>query len=87
MEPLVALILGQDGMAARLIAEHIDDGNGRCRACPLGGQRGHQRWPCALVISARAADTQVRPGTVERHGWSVRPGTDRPRRVTPARTA
>jgi hypothetical protein len=53
VNPLVQMILGQPGMAERLIAEHDDDGSGRCRGCPVGGQRGRHSWPCTL---RRAAD-------------------------------
>ena len=56
MTPLVQMILGQPGMAARLIAEHADDGNGRCTGCPLGGQRGHHSWPCTLRLAAEEAE-------------------------------
>jgi hypothetical protein len=43
-------------MAARLIAEHADDGNGRCTGCPVGGQRGHHSWPCTLRQAAEEAE-------------------------------
>ena len=57
IQPMIALICGQDGMAERLLAQHVDDGRGRCRACPVGGQQGYQRWPCTIVVHARNAKT------------------------------
>jgi hypothetical protein len=56
MSPLVQMILSQPGMAARLIAEHGDDGSGRCRGCPVGGQRGRHPWPCTLRRAAEEAE-------------------------------
>jgi hypothetical protein len=55
VNPLVQMILSQPGMAARLIAEHVDDGSGRCRGCPVGGQRGRHSWPCTLRSAAEEA--------------------------------
>ena len=56
MNPLVQMILGQPGMAARLLAEHVDDGSGRCSGCPVGGQRGRHSWPCTLSPGRRGGD-------------------------------
>jgi hypothetical protein len=56
MSPLVQMILSQPGMAERLIAEHVDDGSGRCRGCPVGGQRGRHSWPCTLRMAAEEAE-------------------------------
>jgi hypothetical protein len=55
MSPLVQMILSQPGMAERLIAEHADDGRGRCRGCPVGGQRGRHSWPCTIRQAAEEA--------------------------------
>jgi hypothetical protein len=55
VNPLVQMILGQPGMAARLLAEHVDDGSGRCTGCPVGGQRGRHSWPCTLWQAAEEA--------------------------------
>jgi hypothetical protein len=41
--------------AERLLAEHVDDGTGRCRVCPAGPQAGRRIWPCSLYDYARAA--------------------------------
>ena len=67
INPLVVLIASQSGMAERLLAEHADDGSGRCRRCSTGGQTGRYRWPCAIHRGAilareqRDADLPVRP--------------------------
>jgi hypothetical protein len=49
------MILGQPGMAERLLAEHADDGSGRCQACPVGGQRGRHSFPCTIRQAAEEA--------------------------------
>ncbi|MGI5131558.1 hypothetical protein ACQEVB_32470 [Pseudonocardia sp. CA-107938] len=64
MTPLVALIVSQPGMAGRLIAQHRDDGSGRCTTCQLGGQAGRCRWPCSIYAAAAAAE-EVRAGGPE----------------------
>ncbi|MGI5125377.1 hypothetical protein ACQEVB_01055 [Pseudonocardia sp. CA-107938] len=56
MTPLVTLIVSQPGMAGRLIAQHRDDGTGRCTACQLGAQAGRSRWPCSIYAAAAAAE-------------------------------
>jgi hypothetical protein len=61
--PLAAAIALTPGLAARLLAEHVDDGTGRCRRCPLGGQAGHQRWPCRIYDAAYQAVRSMTPGT------------------------
>jgi hypothetical protein len=60
MSPLAAAIALAPGLAARLLAEHVDDGTGRCRLCPLGDQAGHQQWPCR-IHSAAAEASRARP--------------------------
>jgi len=55
VSPLVQMILGQPGMAERLLAEHADDGSGRCRVCPVGGQRGRHSFPCTIHQAAEEA--------------------------------
>ena len=55
MSPLVQMILSQSGMAERLMAEHVDDGSGRCLGCPVGGQRGRHSWPCTIRKAALEA--------------------------------
>lgn len=58
-DPIVVFIADQPGMAARLIAEHADDGTGRCRVCSAGGQTGRHRWPCQLHHYACRAQRQT----------------------------
>jgi hypothetical protein len=43
-----------DGIA-KLLATHVDDGSGHCRACPLAGQRGFDSWPCIHHTAATLA--------------------------------
>lgn len=54
------------GVARRLLAAHVPDGHGRCRACttPGTGLPG-ARWPCALHFYAAAAQ-QLHAQTIER---------------------
>lgn len=54
MNPLVEFMLLNPGLADRLVAEHVDDGQGYCRKCTLGGQRGFYRFRCDI---RRMADT------------------------------
>ena len=55
-EPLVTFLAGQPRAVAKLLAQHVDDGSGHCRACAIGGQRGFQTWPCPIYSAAiRAA--------------------------------
>ena len=44
-DALVTFLIGQPTAVLRLLAEHIDDGRGGCRACPIGARRGHHPWP------------------------------------------
>jgi hypothetical protein len=63
VNPLVEMILSQPGMAERLMAEHSDDGRGRCRGCPVGGQRGRHAWPCTIYQAAEEAQRLERERT------------------------
>jgi hypothetical protein len=56
MTPLVMLIVSQPGMAGRLIAQHRDDGTGRCTTCQIGAQAGRCRWPCSIFAAASQAE-------------------------------
>jgi hypothetical protein len=47
-------------MAKRLLAEHRDDGSGRCRVCLSGPQAARKVWPCPLHEYARLAIRQKR---------------------------
>jgi hypothetical protein len=57
-DPIVEFIAAEPGLADRLLALHVDDGTGHCRACPIGGQSGYLRWPCQIrILAARARAT------------------------------
>jgi hypothetical protein len=53
-DPIVEFIAAEPGLADRLLALHIDDGTGHCRACSIG-QAGYLRWPCQIHILATRA--------------------------------
>jgi hypothetical protein len=57
VNPLVVLIRSQPGMAERLLAEHADDGSGRCRVCSAGALTGRYRFPCAIQRATPDAAT------------------------------
>lgn len=64
--PLVEVLAEMDGLAARLLERHHDDGSGRCRVCGSGGQTGRYRWPCAtreLAVLALARQAELRLAT------------------------
>ncbi len=50
---LTALLATMPDLSAKLAAEHVDDGTGRCRSCTAPG-RGvpGARWPCVLALLA-----------------------------------
>jgi hypothetical protein len=56
----VALFRAQPAVIAQLLADHADDGTGRCRVCANGPQAGRQVWPCRLRDLAEQAS---RPAT------------------------
>ncbi|MGH3566969.1 MAG: hypothetical protein ACRDRH_13240 [Pseudonocardia sp.] len=47
-DPLVESIARQRELVDRVLAEHVDDGSGRCTACPRSGRVEWRRWPCRL---------------------------------------
>ncbi len=53
--PLVLFIRSEPGMAERLLAQHVDDGSGRCAVCTAGNQTGRLTWPCQTRLAADAA--------------------------------
>jgi hypothetical protein len=56
---LVATVAAMPEVAARLLADHVDDGAGRCRGCTRGGcGTPSARFPCTL--SALAAQATAR---------------------------
>lgn len=52
--PLARFLIGQPAAVERLLAQHVDDGSGHCRACPLG-QRGFMTSPCTIRNAAELA--------------------------------
>jgi hypothetical protein len=58
---LVTFIRSEPGMAARLLAQHVDDGCGHCTVCTAGGQSGHLTWPCQTQMAAAAANAATKP--------------------------
>jgi hypothetical protein len=55
VDAVVAFLIDQPTAVTRLLADHVDDGRGDCRACGIGAQRGHHTWPCSLHAAATAA--------------------------------
>lgn len=63
--PLVQLIAANPGMAARLLAQHTNDGTDHCTSCVQHETGARQIWPCpshglasqALDIARRPADS------------------------------
>ena len=58
-KPLLEFLLREE-RAARLLAEHVDDGHGRCAVCSVGGQTLRMRWPCSIATTAARALALVR---------------------------
>ncbi|HZG91345.1 MAG TPA: hypothetical protein VEZ42_14130 [Pseudonocardia sp.] len=57
---VTAFLIGQPEAIQKLLADHVDDGRGDCRACSVGGQRGHHTWPCSLHAVAAEARRVMR---------------------------
>jgi hypothetical protein len=55
VSPLVEFIVNNPGLSLSLLARHVDDGQGYCRACALGAQRGYYRFPCDIRRTAERA--------------------------------
>lgn len=55
MSPIAEVIAGIPGLAARLMAEHHDDGSGHCRRCTIGALAGWLVWPCNIYSAAETA--------------------------------
>ena len=51
---LAAALAADPAVVAALLAEHVDDGAGRCTAC-RHQRTGTPAWPCALAAAAAAA--------------------------------
>jgi hypothetical protein len=54
IEPLVALIAGEPGMAERILDAHVDDGSGRCARCVQHDRPGAAH-PCVIRSHAQRA--------------------------------
>lgn len=59
----VAALAAMPDVWRRLLAAHVDAGNGRCRACTTPGRGTPQAaWPCSLhKLATQAAATHGRP--------------------------
>jgi len=58
---LVATVAAMPEVAARLLADHVDDGTGRCRGCTRGGcGTPSARFPCTLSALAAQATAHIR---------------------------
>jgi hypothetical protein len=60
MQALVHFLSNRPEAVDKLLADHIDDGRGDCRRCPIGAQGGHHTWPCSLHAAATAARARRR---------------------------
>ena len=52
---LTVFLAARPAASARLLALHVDDHTGHCRACTIGGQAGRLTWPCSIAIAAARA--------------------------------
>ncbi|HZG91689.1 MAG TPA: hypothetical protein VEZ42_15860 [Pseudonocardia sp.] len=59
-DALAEFLAGQPTAAARLLAVHVDDGEGRCAGCTTL-DRGRVPYPCSLHTAATAARGRRRP--------------------------
>ena len=66
MSDIARELAGLAGVPQRLLALHVSDGHGRCRACttPGTGTPGAP-WPCVLHFYATEAE-QIRQQRIER---------------------
>ncbi|TWF79264.1 hypothetical protein FHX44_115192 [Pseudonocardia hierapolitana] len=55
-ELIAQLIADRPAAVMDLLARHVDDGNGHCRVCVLGAQRGFHTWPCTIYAAAVLAE-------------------------------
>jgi hypothetical protein len=52
---LPELLAAHPTSIARILADHRDDGSGRCTVCHAGPQSARVVWPCRLRLLAEAA--------------------------------
>lgn len=58
---LALTLAAQPDVVARLLAQHVPDGQGRCRGCTrpgTGTPMGY--WPCTLSVAAETAEILIR---------------------------
>lgn len=60
---LVAELERSPQLVDRLLAVHVPTADGRCRQCGIGGQAGHQPWPCRIQSYAAAAKATRAPAS------------------------
>jgi hypothetical protein len=49
---LTVFLLLRPAATEKLLAQHVDDGRGRCKACSVGAQQDHHLWPCTIYAAA-----------------------------------
>jgi hypothetical protein len=68
---LADLLVDEPIAVEELLARHVSDGQGHCRSCPVGGQRGYQIWPCtiyaAVVLALKRRGIHGPESDVSRH--------------------
>jgi hypothetical protein len=77
LDALVAFLVDQPTAIGRLLADHVDDGRGRCRTCTAGGQHGFLAWPCTIYTAASKA-ARVRKSRIPPPRTPDRPGLPPP---------
>ena len=60
-DELAALLTAHPVVVERLLAEHIDDGSGRCTVCAQADQTARSRFPCRLRLLADDARARLDP--------------------------
>lgn len=67
IDALVTFIVGEPGLAERLLAAHVDDGKGRCCGC-VQYDRPRVAHPCVIrnhALQARIEDRAVMRAVAE----------------------
>jgi hypothetical protein len=59
VDGLATVLAASPALAVRLVAEHTDRGDGRCRTCRLGNEAGNHRWPCTIYAAATRATEMI----------------------------
>jgi hypothetical protein len=59
-ELLIIFLIGQPTAVGRLLADHVDDGTGRCRRCGSRAVGDRVPWPCTIHTAAKTARTRQR---------------------------